>query len=151
MGTLVKTNGNLFPAFPSLFDDFLTRDLFDWPGSGRSNPTSVPAVNVVETDNSYELEVAAPGMEKGDFTVELENDMLVISAERRSDASEKDSEGNFTRREFNYQSFRRTFSLPERMVDGEKIKANYRDGILHIVVPKTEAARRKPKRTIKIS
>lgn len=77
--------------------------------------------------------------------------MLVISAERRSDASEKDSEGNFTRREFNYQSFRRTFSLPERMVDGEKIKANYRDGILHIVVPKTEAARRKPKRTIKIS
>ena len=145
MGTLMKNDRSLFPAIPSFFDDMLTRDWFNWPSDFQTNKWSVPAVNVKETNDAFELEIAAPGMTKSDFKVELDNDMLVISAEKENKNEEKDDKGNFTRREFNYQSFTRTFSLPERLVKGDKIAAKYNDGILHISVPKTEEAKTKAK------
>jgi HSP20 family protein len=150
MGTLMKNDRSLFPAIPSFFDDMLTRDWFNLPSGLETNKWSVPAVNVKETNDTYELEIAAPGMNKGDFKVELDNNMLVISAEKENKNEEKDEKGNFTRREFNYQSFTRSFSLPERMVKGDDISANYKDGILHISVPKTEEAKSKAKPTKQI-
>lgn len=98
----------------------------------------MPAVNVRETKDAYELEVAAPGMQKQDFKVELDNNMLVISAEKENKHEEQNEKENYTHRELSDQSFVRTFSLPERLVESEKISAKYHGGILHITVPKTE-------------
>jgi len=151
MGTLVKGNRNLFPTMPSLFDEVMTRDWFNWPFSQNAERGSVPAVNVRETKDAYELEVAAPGISKEDFKVELDNNMLVISAEKESKHEEQGEKESYTRREFSYQSFVRTFSLPERLVQGDRISARYHDGILHITVPKTEEAQVKPVKQIQIS
>jgi HSP20 family protein len=150
MGTLVKNNRSLFPAMPSFFDDVMSHDWFNWPLSQNTERWSMPAVNVRETNDAYELEVAAPGMTKQDFKVRLDNNMLEISAEKEhtQEAGEHD---NYTRREFNYRSFVRTFSLPERLVQGDKISAQYKDGILLITVPKTEEAKVKPPKQIEIS
>ncbi|MDQ4141057.1 MAG: Hsp20/alpha crystallin family protein [Bacteroidota bacterium] len=150
MGTLMKNDRSLFPAIPSFFDDMLTRDWFNWPVSQRSNNWSVPAVNVKETNDAFELEVAAPGMNKQDFKVELDNNLLVVSAQKENKYEEQDENGHFARREFNYQSFSRTFSLPERLVKGDEISARYQDGILYISVPKTEDAKVKPAKQIEI-
>src|SRR5690606_11746049 len=133
MKPLVRTNGNLFPALPSLIEDFFTRDLLDSSTSNwRSGGGTMPSVNISETNDEYLIEVAAPGMKRENFKVELDNSILTISSEMESRNEETDSKTNFTRREFNYQSFQRSFSLPENKVEGEKITARYSDGILHI-------------------
>ena len=150
MSTLVKRNGNLFPEFPSLFDDFFTRDFFNLNNLNHSNGNTLPSVNIREEADSYQLEVAAPGMSKNDFKVELDNGKLLISAQKQNQNEEKDEMGNYTRREFSYQSFQRSFTLSERMIEGDKISAKYEDGILHINVPKTEEAKVKPSRLIEI-
>jgi HSP20 family protein len=145
MKSLVKWNSNgenlMFPEFPSLFDDFLMRDLFSFPSSVGFNNGSVPAVNVKETDSAYELEMAAPGMEKEDFKVELKHDALIISAHRENNTETTSEDGRYSRREFSYRSFRRSFNLPEDQVKADEIGANYKHGILHITVPKKEIAR----------
>lgn len=151
MGTLVKSNESLSPSMsPSFFDDFFTRDLFNW-----SNPSSfsnqLPAVNIKETAGTYEFEVAAPGMTKDNFHVELDNNVLLISAQKESQKEEKAEDGNYTRKEFNYQSFKRSFTLPENMVEVDNISAKYSDGILHVFVPKSEEAKVKPPKQILIS
>ena len=150
MGTLMKNNRGLFPAIPSFFDDMLTRDWFNWPMNHNANSGSVPAVNVKETNDAFELEVAAPGMSKQDFKVELDNNLLVISAQKEDKHEEQDEKGNYARREFSYQSFTRSFSLPERLVKGDEVVAKYHDGILHITVPKAEEAKVKPAKQIEI-
>jgi HSP20 family protein len=152
MRSLVKSNGSLFPSIPSLFDDFLMRDWFDWSlGNWRMAGSTLPAVNIIETNDDFRIEVAAPGMKREDFKVELDNNTLVISSEREEKSEEKDQHGNYTRREFSYQSFQRSFALPENMVDGEKISAKYKDGILYITVPKREEAKLKPARQIAVA
>ena len=152
MKPLVRTNGNLFPALPSLIEDFFTRDLLDSSTSNwRSGGGTMPSVNISETNDEYLIEVAAPGMKRENFKVELDNSILTISSEMESRNEETDSKTNFTRREFNYQSFQRSFSLPENKVEGEKITARYSDGILHITVPKKEEAKVKPAKQIAIS
>lgn len=135
-----------FTPSSSFFDDFLTRDLFNWP-TGTSERSSLPRVNIVETNEDFRVEMAAPGLKKDDFHLELNNDMLTISSEVKMD--EEDSE-KYTHREFGYHSFKRTFYLPNT-VEAEKIEAKYSDGILRLVIPKKEEARKKPARTIKIS
>lgn len=152
MKTLVRTNGSLFPAIPSLLNDFLTDDWFDsslanWKSSGAT----LPAVNVRETNDDFLIEVAAPGMKRDDFKVELDNNVLTISSQTEENREQKDSNGNYTRREFSYQSFQRSFSLPENKVEGDKIAARYVDGILHVTVPKKEEAKVKPAKQIKVS
>ncbi|MFT2008697.1 Hsp20/alpha crystallin family protein [Pontibacter sp. 13R65] len=151
MGTLMIKHKNLFPTIPSFFDDSMLRDWFNWPLTNNTERGSVPAVNIKETNNAYELEVAAPGMSKRDFRVELDNNMLVISAQKENNHEEQDTEENYTRREFTYQSFTRSFALPERLVQAEQIAAKYHDGILHITLPKTEEAKVKPAKQIEIS
>jgi HSP20 family protein len=149
--TLVKRNGNLFNPLPALFDDFFNRDLFNWGNSNFSDTnTTIPAVNIKETPETYEVEVAAPGMTKDDFRVELEGNMLTISSERSNQKEEKENE-RYPRREFSYQSFVRTFNLQKDVVDIDKIEAKYENGLLHLMIPKKEEAKQKPPRLIQIS
>lgn len=153
MKSLIKLNSNgnnlLFPEFPSLFDDFLTRDIFNLPSRGLFDGKSVPAVNIKETDTAFELEMAVPGMDKKDFKIELAQDTLIISAQHETE--EKSEDGKYSRKEFSYQSFKRAFHLPESSVNDDEISANYKDGILHISVPKKEPAKPKISRQISIA
>ena len=151
MASLARMNRSFFPTIPSLFEDMFNRDWTNFPAATNSGEGSLPAVNVRETDHAYELDVAAPGMTKNDFKIELDNNVLIISAEKESKKEDKDKEGNYSRREFNYQSFVRTFSLPERLVKGDAIAANYKDGILHVSIPKTEEGKHKNVKQIAIS
>jgi HSP20 family protein len=108
--SIAKTNGNLFPASPSLIDDFFGRDWLDSSlATWRTSGSTLPAVNVRETSDEFMIEVAAPGMQRDDFKVELDNNVLTISSQKEDNHEEKDEAGNYTRREFSYQSFQRSF------------------------------------------
>lgn len=147
MAILKRTN-----RFPSFFDDdFFSNDLMDWASSNYADFNStLPAVNVKESDNDYTIEVAAPGVSKENFKINVENNRLVISCESKNKSEDVDENKKFTRREFSYQSFQRAFSLPETQVDSEKIRANYKDGILIVTLPKKEEVKPKPLKEIKI-
>ena len=150
--TLVKRTNDLFPRIPSFFDDFLGRDLTDWFNTGLSyRENSFPAANIKETDKEFTVELAAPGMSKKDFNIEFENDVLTVSSEKKNEFEDKDENNNYYRKEFNYQSFKRSFRVPENMVNIEKIQANYKDGVLLVQLPKMEEKTAKPMRQIKIS
>lgn len=151
MNTLAKTNGTLFPAIPSLLNNFLNEDWLDSSlATWRSPNATLPAVNVRETNDDYRIEVAAPGMKKDNFKVELENHVLTISADVQQNREERNDQGDYTRREFSYQSFQRSFALPENKVEGEKIVARYQEGILFVSVPKREEAKVKPPKRISV-
>lgn len=147
--TLIKRNTGLFPSVPSFFDDFFTKDLVGFSNLNKSYNATMPAVNIREDENSFKVEVAAPGLEKNDFKVEVKNDILTISSEKEV-KSELD-EQNFRRKEFSYSSFKRTFSLPEHEIDVDNVNANYENGVLHIALPKREEAKPKPAKVIKIA
>ena len=149
--TLSKRNGGLLNQMPVLFDDFFNRDIFNWGNLNFSDTdTTIPAVNIKETPESYEVEVAAPGMTKDDFKVELDGNSLTISSEKRSENQQKEEERYF-RREFSYESFQRTFTLQKDVVDIDKIEAKYEHGLLRLLIPKKEEAKQKPPRLINIS
>ena len=151
MKNLVRTNGNSFSSIPSLLNDFFMDDWFDSSiRNWRSTGATLPSVNVRETNDDFIIEVAAPGMRRDDFKVELDNNILSISAEIEGKNEAPDQNGNYNRREFNYQSFQRSFSLPETKVEGAKISAKYKDGILYIAVPKREEVKVKPARQITV-
>lgn len=144
---LAKRNENYLPSF---FDKFWNNELMDWGHSNYSSTnTSLPAVNVLETNDDFIIEVAAPGMEKKDFKINFKNNVLTISSEKKNEKDEKKE--NFTRKEFSYQSFQRSFTVADNAVIGEKISANYNNGILNIVLPKHEELKPQPEREIKIS
>ncbi|SCX78857.1 Hsp20/alpha crystallin family protein [Flavobacterium caeni] len=142
---LVKRNNSNSNFFPSIMEELFRPD---WMGGSQNlNTISVPPVNIRETDTSFEVELSAPGKSKDDFNIEVENELLTISSEYKSESTTE--EGKFTRREFSYSSFRRSFTLPETVKDDD-IKANYENGILKISLPKREEALPKPKRLIEI-
>lgn len=150
--TLIKRKGTLLPEFPGIFDNFFGRDMFDFNDAGVAMPGSAaPAVNVREHEDGFEVEVAAPGFNKKDFHVEVENDLLTISSVKETKDEESKDTGRYTRREFGYTSFKRSFALPENTVNTEKIKARYEEGILHISIPKLEEVKPKPAKAIAIS
>ncbi len=135
---------------PSLFDRFFENDLFDWSSRNYSNTsTTLPSVNIKESNDDFEVEVAAPGFTKNDFKIELNHDLLTISSEKEIENETKEGQ-QFSLREFSYQAFSRTFTLPNS-ADSEKIGAKYEDGILRIKIPKKEESRPKPARQIAIS
>ncbi|MDP2453388.1 MULTISPECIES: Hsp20/alpha crystallin family protein [unclassified Kaistella] len=122
----------------SFFDDFFTKDLMDFNRRPFAEDSlTIPSVNVKEEENGFEIQVAAPGIKKQDFKINLDRNVLSISSENKSENEEVDKDGKFTRREFNYSSFSRSFTLPE-MVETDKIEATYEDGILKVSVPKKE-------------
>lgn len=126
--TLVKFNNEMMPAFNQIFDDMFGTGNFD-------KNMFLPKVNIKEDKEGYAIDLAAPGMKKDDFKIELDNNVLTISAEGKEDCVE-----TYNRREFTYQAFRRSFTLPE-IADAEKIKASYKDGILSLQIPKKEKAK----------
>jgi len=149
--SLIKRNYSTLPTtFSRMFDDFFTRDLFDWGNNNYSvTNTTLPAVNILENNDAFLVEMAAPGMNKKDFTIELENDVLKISSTKES-KKELNEDERFNRREFSYQSFQRTFHLPKTVVDESKIEAKYQDGVLRVMIPKREEAKALPPRQIKV-
>lgn len=147
--SLIRKNRDMFPAFPTLFDDFLSRDLFNWNQSNfSSTSTTIPAANIRETEDHFEVELASPGMDKKDFNVSLDSNTLTISSVRENNNEEKNE--NYSRREFSYQSFQRTFVLPKDVVDEDRISAQYENGLLKLVIPKKEEAKQKGPRMIEI-
>ncbi len=129
----------------SLLSDFLDNDRFfdsDWLRN-----QSMPAVNIKETDNDFEIEVAAPGLSKKDFNVTAENGVLTISSEKKEEIEKK--EKNYTRKEFSYSAFSRSFTLPENARE-EDIKAAYTDGILKLNVGKKVVTPATPKKAIEV-
>lgn len=131
------------PFFPSLIDDFINQD---WNLKTPSS-TTLPAVNIKDLEAQFEIELAVPGMKKSDFEIEVEDGLLSISSSLEEEqVTEK---GKFTRREFSYNSFKRTFTIPDS-VDPSNIEAQYSDGVLQLRLPKRKEALRQPKKLIKI-
>lgn len=127
-----------------IVSNFFDTDYADFFGKRACDPSA----NIIEKQDGFELEIAAPGLEKDDFRINLENSVLTISSEMED---EKREEGkNYTRKEFYYGSFSRSFTLP-KSVDSDKIKADYRDGILRIDLPKRAEAKLENKKEIRIS
>jgi HSP20 family protein len=137
-----------FPSMSSWFDDFFATDMPSVFSSNFNTGISLPKVNIKETADDFQVEMAVPGFKKDDFQIQLENKVLSISSEME-EKKEEENEG-YTRREFGYSSFKRTFNLPETVNDA-KIVAKYTDGILNLRLPKKEEAKQKPARMIKIS
>jgi len=138
--TLTKRTDNV----PSLFNDlFRPWDaLFENNGGSllrNLSPLSMPAANIVENKDHYEVSLAAPGMKKDDFNIDLEGNVLTISAEKEEKIEQKDE--RYSRQEFNYTSFSRSFTLPQ-WVNKDKIDATYENGLLRVNLPKTEDAKK---------
>lgn len=138
-----KTNGTgLVPTFKNWMEDFWGADNIFADDFFRLKKSWLPAVNIRDEKKSFEIEVAAPGLKKDDFQIKVENGMLCISAELEESKEEK--EANFTRREFSYRSFERSFALPEN-ADAENISARYADGVLKLSLKKIAAREDVPK------
>jgi HSP20 family protein len=150
MTTLLKRE-SLFPRWTSdLLDTgkFLSPRLFDFDGDGFDFANRVPSVNVTENEKEFKIEMAAPGLERKDFKMEVENGVLYISSEKEEES--KEEKKNYTRREYSYNSFIRSFTLPDNSLP-DKINAKYENGVLNITLPKKEVTVSKPAKQIKIS
>src|SRR5215210_575122 len=137
----MATNALIKPGlFPSVFDDFFKpwNEWFDNGGS-LTRTTTVPSVNVIENEQNYDVSVAAPGLKKEDFKIDLNGNMLTISSEKEEQKEEK--EGKYNRKEYNYSSFSRSFTLPED-VNRDQIQAKYEDGVLKLTLPKKEEVKK---------
>lgn len=145
--TLIKSNQSVSP-FDHLLSSFFSDEPANWSSAYQSRLGHKPAVNVEENDEAYILSVAAPGMKRDQFKVELDNDLLTISGEHKEENQEKDK--HFTMREFSFSSFTRSFNLPEGRVDDSKIEAHYEDGVLKIELPKREEYKPAPAKMIEI-
>jgi len=139
-----------FNNYPSLFDQLFDTDLFDWSNRNYSETnTTVPSVNIKENADAFNVEMAVPGFDKKDFKIALDHNVLTISSEKKVENETKEGE-RFTRHEYSYQSFSRSFTLPEA-ANGDKISAKYDNGILNVEIPKREEAKPKPSRQIAIA
>lgn len=131
------------PFFPSLVEDYLHQDWnFKTPSSA-----SMPAVNIKELDNQFEIDLAVPGKKKSDFEIEVEDALLSISSTTKEE--QHTEKAKFTRREFSYNSFKRTFTIPDS-VDPSNIEAQYSEGVLKLRLPKRKEALPQPKKFVKI-
>src|SRR5690606_36368737 len=129
MNTIMKRNPDLLGGLmESLWKDA------DWLRPEFSSKFSMPAVNIKNNENEFEVELAAPGLKKEDFNIEVEENVLKLSVNKSSEnVEEKD---NFSRKEFNYFNFQRNFNLPKNLIDIENVQASYVDGILKVSLPK---------------
>lgn len=136
---MMKTNS----YYPSIFDEFFSTTPMNRCHDGKHTPR----VNISENEKSFQIDLAAPGMEKDDFKIEVKDDVLTISTEKKEEKTEEGK--NYKRREFSYSAFSRSFILPE-LTDSENIAATYRNGVLEVSIPKKEAEASKAVRTINI-
>lgn len=152
--SLVKRNGSMFPRL--LLNDFFDSSALDIPSmfdldgnfSRLGFSTQVPSVNITENNQEYKIHLAAPGLEKKDFRIEVENNMLTVSSQKEQETSEE--KNNYRRREFSYQSFSRSFQLPQN-TQSDKIDAHYQDGILQLTLPKKETSLPTTKKEIHVA
>jgi HSP20 family protein len=144
--TLVKRS-----VSPSLLSDKWLSDFFDtdrfFDSDLMKKYPSIPSVNVKESENQFEIEMAAPGLTKKDFTITVDNGVLTIASEKSDEKEEKDN--NYTRKEFNYNAFSRSFALPEN-VNVENIRAHYEDGLLKLSVAKRLEGKVKVQKMIEV-
>ncbi len=155
--TLLKLSNENIPSLnhwdntiPSIFKRFFDGDWMDWENSNFADINStLPAVNILENKDDFQVELAAPGLKKEDFKIDFDDGRLIISSEFKDEKETKDKK--FTRKEFNYRSFQRTFSIPKSLVNHEKITASYENGLLKVTLAKAEEVKQKPVKQIRIS
>ena len=138
-------------SLPSLMENFFGRDVNEFLGTHFD--ATLPAVNVIEGKDDFKIEVAAPGLKKENFKLSVNQNRLTIASQvenTQEENTERHPEAKYTRKEFNFSSFQRNFTLPQS-VDTEKINASYTDGILIVTLPKREEAKVKPVREIAIA
>jgi len=140
---LARINKNYAPVY---WDDFFNDRVFNSYNNAQCNHTS-PAVNVIENDNDFEIEVAVPGLSRKDFNIEVEEDVLTISSKEKE--KKEENKQNFSRREFSFKSFKRSFQLPET-VDQDQVHASNKDGVLTIILVKKEEVVQKAPRQIEV-
>jgi HSP20 family protein len=133
--TLVKHRTRRPSLFNSFFDDFATKDLMFPSNFNLSDKGFRPSVNISNNEKDFGLEFAVPGFDKGDFEISAKDGILHVKAEKKTETEEK--EENYTRKEFHYSNFERSFSIPDNVND-EAISAKYENGILHVSLPKME-------------
>lgn len=148
--TLIKFRNpvlnNQFDRMPYFTD--MMNDFFNLGGTTEYGKSSIPAVNIKETEKGFDLHLAAPGMKKEDFKIEMHDQVLTISAEKKQEQEEKND--RYTRKEYSYETFSRSFNLPE-ILDADQIKAGYENGILNITLPKKQEVVSKAAKEIKVS
>ena len=142
--TLIRYNTRM----PRFFDDFFTKET-DSFSTQTAKSNSLPAVNIKEDENNFQLEVAAPGRNKEDFQVKFDQGLLTISAEQNDEQESKDE--RYLKREFRHSNFQRSFRVEEKEVNGDNIVAKYENGVLHLTLPKREEAKPKPARQIEVA
>lgn len=153
MTQLTKRNKAVLPSIVSDFfnsDRLFSPSILDFEGGllDRSSSYLIPDANITENDKDFTIELAAPGLDKKDFNIEVQDGVLNISAEKEEEKSEDNK--NYRRREFSYDSFSRSFTLPENSMS-DKIDAKYENGVLHITLPKKEVTVSKPAKQIKVA
>lgn len=146
---LINFNNRRFPLFNNELSSWIDTDNF-FEEDFLSNGKKIPAMNIKEKKNDFEIELAVPGFQKKEIEVVLDNDQLIVSAEKSQNEIEENEDG-YSRKEFSYNGFERRMKLPES-VDGKKeVKANYDNGILKLKLHKKEAAKIPPKKVIQIA
>lgn len=147
--TLIRKHEN---SLPSIWNDLFERSLFSHPLNGHSEFT-VPPVNISESDNSFLVELAAPGLKKDDFKISLDRNQMSIAVEqstsKEGETENKTDNVKYSKREFSYQSFSRSFTLPET-ANLEGISASYEDGVLKVSIAKKDEAKLNAQRTISV-
>ncbi|GAB4202978.1 MAG: hypothetical protein Fur0023_09460 [Bacteroidia bacterium] len=146
MANIVKKETQ-FPTFKNLIESFFESEFPTFGTMSRYIGSTIPSANIKESEDKFEVELGIPGVKREDIKIDLENDVLTISSEQKEEKSEE--KDNYTRREFNYSAFSRSFTLPD-IVDTDKITAEYKDGILNIVIPKKESVIKKAQKRIEI-
>lgn len=144
--SLVKFNSNRWPWNYGLTEFFERGNGFD--NDFFNLEKSLPAMNVKEHEHDFEIELASPGFDKKDFEITMKDDVLEVSAQKSKEEEEK--EDDYTRKEFNYRSFRRSLQLPKTVDDSKDIKATYKNGILKLHLMKKEEFKQKAKRKIEV-
>jgi HSP20 family protein len=140
---------SFIPKPASAVDRNLDENIRNWFLSGLTNTEhTTPSVNINETQKEFNIELAAPGMRKEDFEINLDNNILTISSEHKEEKGTEEKQ--YSRKEFSFQSFRRSFSIDEDRIDSDKIDAHYKDGILLVTIPKKEVTKPKGSRVITV-
>lgn len=147
MSLMKLDQSSWMPSFSNIWEDFFGRDIADMP-SWRMG-SSMPAVNIEDQADKFLVYLAVPGMKREDFKIEVDNGVLSVFSEKEEKHEERDKARKYTRREFSYQSFKRSFTLPES-VKADQIEAKYEDGMLVIHLPKRAEAQVQPIRQIAI-
>lgn len=146
---LINTFNNNLSTRNNLVNSLWGGDFFMEPDKFFGNQSTSPKVNITENEEQFNIEVAAPGYEKSEFKIELENNLLTIAVER--DSAEEQAKNKYSLCEFNYSSFSRSFRLPKGKIKDNEISAEYNNGILTVNLPKAEEAKPQPKRMVEIA